>query len=560
MTEETTSERTPSRRTRKLARIAAGLLLLAALIFAPPLFNVSRLQHRIAASISASLGRPVHMDKVSLHLLPLPGFTLENLVVSEDPAFGSEPTIRAGKVVVTLRPSSLWRRQVELSSIKFEVDDNGSAPNLNLVRNAQGRWNIEGLLMHAAQVGIAPTAQRKPGPEPRFPYIEATGGRINFKLDDEKLAFALTDADFALWLPEPQEWRVRLEARPLRTDINIAETGEVRMEGSLGRAATIADMPVDLHASWQNAPLGEASKVISGSDAEWRGTLMAEASLEGRLGEAELKTNATLNDLHRSDFFPEKTLDIHVDCSGTIDVITAVVASPQCSLPVAGIPPAQVSATSDRIDLSALQNSRIQIGSPGLSEGWLLDWARLFDEHLPSCASCDTSQAQGSLVYLGDAAADGGRWQGRVESPLGFLAAPADTSTARPQFVIAAAGDVFVIEPVNLMPPGKTPPLTLSGSFDKNSYALSLDGAATEAQMRMLETVLPPLGDGLDKLLPDLFRDATKPARVNILCTRKWGVDSSSNSKETCTTMPMEIQPAKPHHEKNRRRTEASAL
>ena len=33
--------------------------------------------------------------------------------------------------------------------------------------------------MHAAQVGIAPTAQRKPGPEPRFPYIEATGGRIN---------------------------------------------------------------------------------------------------------------------------------------------------------------------------------------------------------------------------------------------------------------------------------------------------------------------------------------------------------------------------------------------
>ena len=85
---------------------------------------------------------------------------------------------------VTLRPSSLWRRQVELSAIKFEVDDNGSAPNLNLVRNAQGKWNIEqACAIHAAQVGHrSHRAAQHPGPEPRFPYIEATGGRINVKL------------------------------------------------------------------------------------------------------------------------------------------------------------------------------------------------------------------------------------------------------------------------------------------------------------------------------------------------------------------------------------------
>ena len=546
MPEEPTSEKTLRSRTRILARWGAGVLFLAALIFAPPLFNVSRLQRHIAASISASLGRPVHMDKVSLHLLPMPGFTLENLVVSEDPTFGSEPTIRAGKVEVTLRPSSLWRRQVELSSIKFEVDDGGSAPNLNLVRNAQGRWNIEGLLMHAAQVGIAPTAQRKPGPEPRFPYIEATGGRINVKLGEEKLPFALTDADFALWLPEPQEWRVRLEARPLRTDINVTETGVLRLEGSLGRAAATADMPVDLHASWHNTPLGEVSKVITGTDAEWRGTLMAEASLLGRLGEAELKTSVTLNDLRRADFVPEKTLEFHAECSGKIDVTTAIVLSTQCNIPVpSNSPPAQVSATADRLDLSALQNTRAQIGSPAVSEDWLLDWARLFSERLPACGPCGASMAQGSLVYVGGAAADGGRWQGRVEGPLGFLANPAEpgaeANTGRPQFVIGGAGDVFVLEPVNLMPPGKTPPLNLSGTFDKNGYALSFDGTATEAQLRKLETAMPPLGEGLDKLLPDLFRDATKPTRIDLLCTRKWGADSA----ETCTTIPTELPPAK---------------
>jgi len=544
MPEEPTSEKTPSRRTRTLARWGAGLLLLAALIFTPPLLNVSRLQRRITASISASLGRPVRMDKVSLHLLPVPGFTLENLVVSEDPAFGSEPTIRAGKVEVTLRPSSLWRRQVELSSIKFEVDDGGGAPNLNLVRNAQGRWNIEGLLMHASQVGIAPTAQPKPGPEPRFPYIEATGGRVNVKLGEEKLPFALTDADFALWLPEPQEWHVRLEARPVRTDANITETGVLRLEGSLGRATAIADMPVDLHASWHNAPLGEASKVITGSDAQWRGTLMAEASLLGKLGEAELKTSVTLNDLRRADFVPEKTLELHAECSGKIDVTTAIVLSPLCNIP-APSNSAQISATADHLDLSAPQNTQVQVGSPGVSEEWLLDWARLFSEHIPACASCGTSMAQGSLIYLGGADANGGRWQGRVEGPLGFVVSPADAdaaaNTGRPQFAIAGAGDVFVLEPVNLTPPGKTPPLNLSGTFDKNGYTLNLEGTATEAQLRTLETTLPPLGQGLEKLLPDIFGDATKAAKVSLLCSRKWGAE------EICTTMPAELPPAKQH-------------
>jgi len=52
---------------------------------------------------------------------------------------------------------------------------------------------------------------------------------------------------------------------------------------------------------------------------------------------------------------------------------------------------------------------------------------------------------------------------------------------------------------------------------------------------------MPPLGEGLDKLLPDLFRDATKPTRIDLLCTRKWGADSA----ETCTAIPMDLPPAK---------------
>ena len=104
---------------RQLLYLAFAALVVLLLVLLPPLISVNRYQKRIANAISDSLGRPVHLDRVSLNLLPLPGFILENLVVDEDPAFGSEPVIRANSVRATLRFSSLWRRRVEFSTISF---------------------------------------------------------------------------------------------------------------------------------------------------------------------------------------------------------------------------------------------------------------------------------------------------------------------------------------------------------------------------------------------------------------------------------------------------------
>src|SRR5215469_17493811 len=104
---------------RRIAIMLMVLLGILLLVLVPPLINVNRFQRRIATSIGGSLGRPVHLDRVTLSLLPLPGFTLENFVVGEDPAFGFEPIIRANEVRATLRLSSLWRGRVEFSRIHF---------------------------------------------------------------------------------------------------------------------------------------------------------------------------------------------------------------------------------------------------------------------------------------------------------------------------------------------------------------------------------------------------------------------------------------------------------
>src|ERR1700722_9865110 len=248
---EGAAEPVRSGRVRHFVIAAVVALALVSLAVLPPLINANRFQRRIAASISGSLGRPVHLDRVTFNMLPLPGFTLENLVVSEDPAFGSEPVIRANSVRARLRISSLWRKRVEFSTISF------TEPSVNLVRAADGKWNLESILLQASRIEAAPTVQAKPGSAPRFPYIEATGARLNLKQGAEKLPLSLTEAEFALWLSNPQEWHVRLQARPTRTDTSVSDAGVVRLEGTLGRATSLGAVPLNLQGEWRNAPLGD---------------------------------------------------------------------------------------------------------------------------------------------------------------------------------------------------------------------------------------------------------------------------------------------------------------
>jgi len=81
----------PHRVRNRLAVVLAFLLAVLVLVFIPPLINVSRFQRSVDRNISAALGRPVHFDRLSLTLLPVPGFTLESFVIDEDPPSAPNP-------------------------------------------------------------------------------------------------------------------------------------------------------------------------------------------------------------------------------------------------------------------------------------------------------------------------------------------------------------------------------------------------------------------------------------------------------------------------------------
>lgn len=505
---------------RRALWVLAAVLAVVALVLTPPLIQVNRLRRRIATSMSQSLGRPVHMDRVTLNVLPVPGFTLENLVVSEDPSFGSEPVIRAESVRATLRASSLWRRRVEFATIRFD------APSVNLVRRADGRWNIESILLRAAQTNTAPTAQTTASAAPRFPYIEARGARLNVKMGDEKMPLALTEADFALWLPSPQQWRVRLEAKPARTDTSVFDTGLLTVEATLERAAHVEDVPIELTAAWRRAPLGEASRVLTGTDAGWRGGVEATATLHGTLGDAAFSSGLKLSNVRRADFIPATTLNLDVDCTGHLAVASAVVREPACTLALNKAKPADglILATADTVDLTGLHSSGLKASMTSVPDAWLLDWVRLFSQRIPATFKPYGTVA-GNVARVAAQSNSAVGWQGEFHDTVEV----ADRTVANDKprtiprvFSVLALDEGLALAPVNVAPPDKAP-LNLSGTVDRRAYTLQLTGTATPQELSALVAKMPPLGDGLERALPGVAWSSTAAIPVNFTCTRAWG-------------------------------------
>ena len=509
--------------------LALAALLLLAIV--PPLITVNRLQHRIATSISQSLGRPVHLDQVTLNLLPLPGFTLNNLVVDEDPAFGSEPIIRANSVRVTLRFSSLWTRRVEFSTISF------TDPSVNLVHLANGKWNLESILLQASHIEAAPTAQKKAGPTPRFPYIEATGARLNIKLGQEKIPLSFTDAEFALWLPNPEQWHLRLKADPARTDTVVSGAGTIQIEGTLGRASSLRQVPIRLQGEWRDAPLGGASRVLFGRDVGWRGNMTLSANIQGTVGESSVEAKLSAENARRADFVPNHPLDVDMECLGNATNLFHSFDKIRCSWPPSGSSDTQVLMLSGSLpDIYNLHSASVDVSIPGIPADTLLDWLHVVNERIPADVVMGGTLT-GTISHHPSAAPS---WQGAMfltgakllsantgssslvagNIAIRSVVPPAIKTNSRNRHAAPpSTASNFVLAPTALALGGKEP-ATLEGNFDAAGYTLHLTGMATPSRLLALASALPELGDGLAKALP--VSHAATPSPVDLTAVRPW--------------------------------------
>ena len=299
-------------RQTKLRTLYAAILLFALAVISPPLIQINRFRNTLTDSLTRALGRKVTCGDIHLHLLPRPGFDITNLSVADDPSYGAEPILVAGEVKADLRLASFWSRRIEVAHLTLKY------PSLNVALQADGHWNIEPLLVRAAQAKTAPTTKVQAEARPRFPYIEAESGRINFRSGAHKLAFAITDSDFSLWLESEDKWNIRFKARPMRTDANLTDTGNVVVNGSFGRAEELHSIPLSLQVQIEKMQLGQLTTLLFGQDKGWRGEMSAVGQFSGTTSNIEYTSKLLVRGFHRYDIQMPGSVDLPLSCSGKL--------------------------------------------------------------------------------------------------------------------------------------------------------------------------------------------------------------------------------------------------
>jgi hypothetical protein len=482
----------------------ALLLVVLGALLLPPFINVNRYRKRVADSIGRALGREVTVSNIELTLLPRPGLVLSNFVVAEDPAYGAEPMLRAATVTAYIRLTSLWRGRLEIGTLALD------SPSLNLVRRPDGHWNMEDLVERTAQATSAPTTKMRPEARPRFPYVKASTGRINFKLGQVKKAFAFTDADFALWLESESQWGIRLKGRPMRTDVGISDTGMLKLDGRLHRGAPLRTTPINFKLALTGAPLGQVTTLIYGHDRGWRGAVSSNATLTGTPEALGITLDAQVDDFRRYDIALGEALRMRVHCTGTYFSPDDALRDVQCESPVGqgvlrirgdaegwlgeaydlGISAEQVPA--ERVvalarhakkdlpaDLTATGDveavftvRKVRGGAPLWSGGGRSQDLALHAEVL------EQDLEVGEVQFVVPSAASAG--QKRKHSARSAVQAPGNT------------GLKLVVKPFPLLL-GAASPATAGAAFDRDRYIVTLSG---EAELARLLNVGKALGVG----------------------------------------------------------------
>jgi AsmA family/AsmA-like C-terminal region len=304
--------------------IVVCVLLLALFLVRP---RAGRLRGRVSESIAQAVGRHVEIGSLHLRFFPRPGFSLDNLVVRDDPAFGAEPLLRAPDVTAWLRVGALLHGRIEIASLSL------SDASLNLTRDDNGKWNIEDLIERTSHTSLAPTGAGRVDEGPSFPYIAATRARINFKEGAEKIHFALTGAEFGVWQESRDTWGMRLKAAPIRTDANLTDTGTINVSGAWRRAVNVHQTPLELSFDWKQAQIGQLSKLIYGVDKEWRGAVAFSGTAVGTPEKLKVSADGLLEDFRERNVLGPGELRVSAHCGAELDLPAHGVSNLDCVAP-----------------------------------------------------------------------------------------------------------------------------------------------------------------------------------------------------------------------------------
>ncbi|MGH9450072.1 MAG: AsmA family protein [Terriglobia bacterium] len=283
------------RRTRTALLIVAATLLAGWLI--PPFFHTGRYTKILRANLESKLGRPVELGAVTLRLLPHPGFSIQNVLIEEDPRFGAEPFARVGQVECDLRWRSLWGSRLDCWRILL------SHPVLNVVRNSDGQWNVaEFFHRGSTEAKAAAASSHRPAAEPFD--LEVDGARVNFTVNSVERPFALDKVRARLRFdPRQGSVQFRVEGTPLRTDLARQPPGPLVLTGEWKPAAGF-NGPFQARLTTSGSLISGWIPLVLRRDPGVYGLVNADVHLAGNIHEIKIAGQIGINQLHRSDSLP----------------------------------------------------------------------------------------------------------------------------------------------------------------------------------------------------------------------------------------------------------------
>lgn len=365
--------------------------------------------------LTVAFGRPVAVQSFSVSLLGGLRLQANQITIGEDPAFGHEHFLRAEQLAAGLRWTALLAGRLEFDTLVLK------RPSLNLVRNLDGRWNLERWLPPAA--GGRNT--------PRFSRLVVEAGRINFKRGPEKLSVALRGVDGRFTAQSDGLWQFELEAELFRAGVTLQQPGTLRLRG-VWSSTSARQPPAVVELAWRDASLADALRFLAGRDFGVRGSI--EADLHAR-SESEsatpgwtLRLSARLRSLHRWDLPPragDPRLDLSAEAlwlptASRLDLSRLRLDAPQSNLFGTGW-----------LQWATPAGSEFHLDSDGINWNDLLAWLRAFRPGVDEAAVLEGSaNARFRLsgwpprIVQGELATAGARLRApKLLQPLGLAAA-----------------------------------------------------------------------------------------------------------------------------------------
>jgi AsmA protein len=149
--------------------IVLAILIIVAIAL-PFLVNANSFRPAVEEKLSAALGRQVHVGNLSFSIFS-GALSAEDLSIADDPSFSKSPflTTKSFKVGVEIWPL-LTSKALNVTGLTIE------RPEVNLIRNPEGKWNFSTLA-----TGAASKESSKSGPAPDFfvKQLNLENGRIS---------------------------------------------------------------------------------------------------------------------------------------------------------------------------------------------------------------------------------------------------------------------------------------------------------------------------------------------------------------------------------------------